>query len=440
MQHGSQSQTRRTLIKGLGAGGALGLAGCLEGSGGGGLDEITFGQPAILSGPLTGLQEPVTAASEIVMSHIEEEGGPGGAEVEMVMRDTELKPEVFRQVITTLVENDNACAMPGGTSGNIVSNWDLLQDSRTPLISWGATTTYLNQRGGDNGTPDNLDDDEWVWRTQTSDSIETFGVALALEQEMGIENIGIMHGESPDTRSFGDALESAWEDELGHTVTQRLPVQAEKADYSSELSRFFEEDFDAWALALVEDSAITLLNQWDDGGYGGHVVGSNTLKTEKVLDELGDVVPGMWFATPNPGGPAKSQFDSEWQEAGNSEDAAIYQAIAQYDNVHMLALAAHRAFTEFDISEVQDLRDGIQKSLGPIARPSGTEVSSYAEGKSELDDGNEIDYQGASTNCNFTKWGNVIPGVLIDELTADGYQEVTTYSTDRVKQVVEGTL
>ncbi|WP_245625965.1 ABC transporter substrate-binding protein, partial [Haloparvum sedimenti] len=118
MESNSNTGTsRRAFLTAAGAGGIAGLSGCVSfgeggsesggsgGSGGGsgtesgtttgeaGPETVVFGQPGALTGSFDFLQPGVSQAADAAVRHINEAGGPLGAELELVRRDTGVDPQ-----------------------------------------------------------------------------------------------------------------------------------------------------------------------------------------------------------------------------------------------------------------------------------------------------------------------------------------------------------
>jgi hypothetical protein len=60
---------------------------------------------------------------------------------------------------------------------------------------------------------------------------------------------------------------------------------------------------------------------------------------------------------------------------------------------------------ELDGDEVT--RQTIAGNIGSIGRPPGETVRNYPDGLSALENGDEVDFQGVRSNCNFDDRGNV---------------------------------
>ncbi|OYR82736.1 ABC transporter substrate-binding protein [Halorubrum distributum] len=429
---------RRKFITVAGAAGITGLSGCVgfggngDGSDGGGSgggsdtpDTITFGQPASLSGQWDFLQPGISQATDAAVAHVNEAGGPLEAELEVSRRDTAVDPQEARSVATQLVENDDVAAIIGLFSSEINPLWDFLQDLSTPVITPWPGSTFLDTRGGDKGTPDDTSDDEWVWRTVVGDTVHTSGSA-AFAMEEGLETLGVINGTTEGERSYVEGFVSAYEAN-GGTVAERVEVELGASSYQSAFSRLFEADFDAFLVSLPEESAITALSDWSDGGYGRQPILSDTLTSQAVIDEVGSDLNGAWGATPGQSGPNYDTFEEIYSEAGDADINAWTPPA--WDAVQVTALAIERAG--------EATPEAIQQNLGPVSRGEGTEVSTFAEGKEALANGDDINYQGAATPVNFTQHGNVFGTVSINTAQDGEFTQTSEISAAEVRDFVE---
>jgi branched-chain amino acid transport system substrate-binding protein len=436
----NEKSSRRAFLTAAGAGGIAGLSGCVsfgggesEGDGGSGSgsangdsapDTIVFGQPGALTGAFDFLQPGVSQAADAAVQHINEAGGPLGAELELVRRDTAVDPQEARTVATQLVENDDAAAIVGLFSSEINPLWDFLQDLQTPIVTPWPGSTFLDTRGGDKGTPDDTSDDEWVWRTVVGDTVHTGGSAVyALEE--GFESIGVINGNTEGERSYVEGFLSVFENN-GGTVEERVEVELGASSYQSALSRLFDADFDAFLVSMPQESAITALSDWSDGGYGRQPILSDTLAQQEVIDQVGSDLNGAWVAQPGRSGPGYDAFEEIYAEAG---DASINSwTPPSWDSVQVTALAIERAGSTDP--------EAIQSNLGPVSRGEGTEVSTFAEGKEALANGDEINYQGAATPVDFTQHGNVFGTVTINTAQDGAFAATSEVSAADVREYV----
>ncbi|RKS75178.1 amino acid/amide ABC transporter substrate-binding protein (HAAT family) [Haloarcula quadrata] len=426
---------RRSVLKTVGATGVVGLAGCISTDGNGtatdpdgtvtgssGPDTITFGQPAALTGQWDFLQPGVSQAADAAVQHINDAGGPLGAELSISRRDTAVNPQEARTVVTQLLENDNAAAILGLFSSEINPLWNFLQEQQAPILTPWPGSTFLDTRGGDKMTPSDTSDDEWVWRPIVGDTVHTSGNATyTLDQ--GYNNIGVLTGNTEGERSYVNGFLNTFEAN-GGTVANRVEVSLGQSNYQSALNRLFQADFDAFLVSFPQESAITALSDWADGGYGGQPILSDTLAQQAVIDQVGSGLNGAWAATPGQSGPSYDTFEEIYQQAGDAEINGWTPP--SWDAAQVAALAIERAG--------EASHEAIQKNIGKVTRSGGTTVSTFAEGKEALANGDEISYQGAATPTNFTAHGNVFGSVTIrtaqdgefvvtDEVAADAIRD-----------------
>ncbi|WP_411966086.1 ABC transporter substrate-binding protein [Haloferax sp. YSMS24] len=419
--------TRRGALKTLGASGTFALAGCIGETGGGSNETVLLGQPTVSTSKWDFLQPAVTAATEMTIQEVNDAGGPLGNEMELKQRETALKPQQARTVVQQFKNNDEATVVGGLLSSEVTPLVDFLSSQEIPIVSNWLGTTAVDGRGGDHGTPGDLSDDEWIWRTQISDSIHTAGAAQKMVSE-GYEKVAILNGTAQGERSWADAFEK-WFTNGGGEIVNRVEVEEGKSTYKAELDRLFEADFDAWGLATGLNDVVTILREWSNAGYGGQLILEDALRDEALIENAGEQAEGAWIASPTGQGPAYDAFEEKYKSYQSDPPALHAWAVTCYDMVNVVALAAHRAGTS-DPKEVE-------KNLGPVTREGGTTVSNFADGKEALDNGDEVQYRGAATPCTFTDYGNVLGDVAIERVTPSAFEQVDVVPASDIENVLE---
>ena len=412
---------RRTFIKAVGGAGALGVAGTAGAQG----NAITLGQPASLTGKWDYLQPAVSQSTDLAVAEINETGGPLGRQVNVQRRDTAVEPAQARQVVQQLISNDDAVALLGLFSSEITPLFDFLKSQQVPVVTPWPGSRALDERGGDKMTPRNLSDDGWIWRTVIGDTVHTIGAAKHMS-DRGFQRMGILNGTSQGERSWAEAFTSAYEN-TGGTIAAQVEVQEGKSTYQSELSRLFSNDFGAWALAVALEDAVTIIREWSSAGYGKQLLLEDGLRSEDLINNAGQAGQGAWLAAASQQGPGYQQFADKFSQAGNADLHAW--GVAAYDATNVTALAIQRA------GEASP--EAIERNLGPVSREGGTSVSTFAEGKQALTNGNEINYEGAATPTDFTRFGNVFGDVAVERVTPNGFEQIATVKSDQLKPLVE---
>ena len=388
-------------------------------------DSVVVGQPASLTGKWDFLQPAVTQSTDLAATEINDAGGPLGAEFTIQRRDTTVDPQQARQVVRQLINNDNAVAINGLFSSEIVPLWDFLTEQQVPIVTPWPGSRFLDTRGGDKGTPDDVSDDDWLWRTVIGDTVHTAGAAKAMmDNDFG--TMGILNGTSAGERGWADTFQEAYEN-LGGTVAKRVEVSEGQSSYQSSLNVLFQADFDAWALAAGLEDATTIVRDWSNAEYGTQLLLEDGLMDPDLIEAVGEQAEGAWIAAGSTQGPNYAQFEPKFNEAG---DADIHTwGVAAYDATNVLALAIHAAGSTDPAA--------IQRHIGAVSREGGTTVSTFGEGKEALDAGEEINYEGAVTQVDFTDFGNVWGDVGVSTVGPDGFSEQFAVSADDLKEDIE---
>jgi ABC-type branched-subunit amino acid transport system substrate-binding protein len=450
-------KNRRNFIKAVGVVGACTMAGCTtesESSGGstsegestseggttggtasssGSGPTVTFGYGGSLTGKWDFLEDSMGPLLKMAIEEINDAGGPLGGTLEMSRRDTQVQVDRARQVMQQHINSDDVNFLMGYNSTVLVPLWDFIQEQERPLITPWMGSTFKDTRGGDQGTPEDLSDDEWVWRSIVSDSVSTASAAIGM-RERGIENFGVLNGTSAGERAWSNAMIASTKPVDQLNMVTRIQVEEGKSSYQTELSRLFSEELDAWVLAIGLQDAQTILREWDQGGYGVPVLLENALQQEQLLEQLRSAIgtpqAELLLYSQFPDGPQKQKVRERY--AAYTDQDMIPWNYAGWDGLMTAMLAIERAGSAEP--------DAIQRNLGPVTRPGEdkVEVTSFAEGKEELEAGNEINYQGALSAFNYTDNGNVASaGTAYDVSVEDAtFTETEQISEDEINDII----
>jgi len=443
---------RRRLLAGLSALGATAIAGCTGGdgeadtedgsdggdSGGddggdgttteseestgtsaqdGGTEPIRIGSPQGLTGRYSSVAQPVADAVRLAQQEVNDAGGIGERELEISVEDVGWTVEEARPVVDKMLNVDQVPLLLGLTSGILEPLWDDIQSAETPVISGYPGSTFLDERGGDSGTPEDLSDDQWVWRTIASYTIRLLGMAHYLQEERDAETLAIFTGSEPGDQSQASAMRRAWEG-LGGEVATEVTYRKDQSDFRTPLTELYESSFDAVYFSTPQADLSKIGQQWNELGYSDGdeiVVVTNGALSQEVFQPYFE---GVLQASSKPAGPVKEEFEERFGEFSDHEPNVW--TYANWDAAMVGALAMERAVqTEGEIT-----RESIQRSIGPVAREGGTTVTSFEEGKTELRDGNEVNYDGAASATEFDAYGNVSAAVNVQQFGESGETSV----------------
>ncbi len=426
---------RRSVLKGIGSIGILGgLAGCSGGDGGdggsdggdgsdgsdgggGGSGPLVTGAPQGLSGKYSSLVPPVVDAIKLAEKQVNDAGGIDGRDLKIKVENSGWSVEEARPAMNQLVNVDNALILFGMQSSTIPPLWDTIQTQQVPMLSGWPGSTFLNTKGGDMNTPKEVSDDQWVWRTVPSDTNKNLGGAYWLQEEKGYNSISFLHGSTQGESSNYSAMKEAWE-ALGGSVNHDVQFRRGQGNFQTELTQIFENNpGDVVFIAAASTSFTTIMKQFDQLGYSNtdaQIFANAGVVNDSYLQENWQpYLEGIIGTISSPGGPNQEQFTEQYAEFTDKEPNLW--TYGQWDSCMVGALAMVRA--KRDYGEIT--RTSIEKCIGPVARPDGTEVSTFEKGKAELEAGNEINFQGATSNANFDQYGNVSAAVEVKQVSSN---------------------
>ncbi|WP_336000470.1 ABC transporter substrate-binding protein [Halorientalis halophila] len=428
----NSGRSRRSYLKITGVIGAGALAGCTGGGGGDGSGPISIGAPAAQTGQYDYLQEGCTRVLELALEQINEAGGPLDREMELLLRDTAVNPQQARNVVDQMTTVDGCEVICGLFSNEIPANWDFLQSKEVPIVTYWPGSRFLDTRGGDNDTPDDLSDDEWVWRTIISDSVHTAGQAVNAAAR-GYSRVGTINTATEGERSWMTGFTDAAAAVDGVEVVNSIEVESGASSYQSGIDRLHNEDFDAMVMSFAVEDAITAIRDFASGGYDSALLMSDGLKHNDLVNEVGGDLPEENFAAlAGASGPHGDQLISDFDEMYDTDsmgDDNHPWAISAYDSLTVTALAIHSA-GEYDAA-------AIQKNIRAVTSPGGTEVTTFADGKEALDNDEEISFQGAMSNVNFTPKGDVSADTAIYSGTDGSWEEQDPVPAADIAAVLE---
>jgi branched-chain amino acid transport system substrate-binding protein len=418
---------RRRFVRLSGAAGVAALAGCssqedLQGDGGDGSDgssdgddgddggdgddsddggsdggdPIGVGVVIPFSGDLSDFGQPMLNGLEMAQEDINAAGGPLGREIELFDEDSETNSTAGVNAANSLVNTQNVSGLIGAVSSGVT-------------ISIAQSVTIPNEilhitSASSSPTISTLDDNDLVFRTRTNDRFVAQVMAQIIEDEGG-DSAAVLY----INNDFGAALADTFEETFGGTTTATVGYESGQSSYQQALSELYADDPEFIAYAGYPESGTTILNQWNEEGYGGNWVLHTSLLSQDFLNNVGaDILNGMYgVRTLPPTGDATSSFEEDYADAYPDADLFSPYSWNSYDALVSYALAVHNAGTTDP--------NTVKESMRPVSNPDGDAVS-YAEvgdGFDLIDDGTAIDYSGPSGEVNYDDNGDVASDMAI---------------------------
>jgi ABC-type branched-subunit amino acid transport system substrate-binding protein len=400
----------RFLAAGAGLALVLGLAACGggddNGGGGSGKIDLTIGDSIPLTGDLADFGPPGQKASDLAVSVINQANQQAGVDntVKVVHEDNETSPQAAVQAARKLVDSDNASCITGAwaSSDTIPTAQSVSIPDGVLQISPASTSDEITS----------LDDDGLLNRTAPPDSFQGPTLANTMADAMGgaqgkTVNIGARND------SYGTGLAGTFGDawkELGGTVGQQVIYDPEQPSYDSEAAQITSGNPDAIVIIDFPETfakvgpALQRTGNWDpskgwftDGLASGDVPDS---VDAQVIDGMRGTAPG----SPDKG-EASTAFDDLYTSSDPKDVDRQTFDTQNFDATILCYLAAVAAGS----TDGKDMAD----KLVDVSAPPGTPYTweQLPEAIKALQNGDDIDYQGASGAIDMDAAGDATAGV-----------------------------
>jgi ABC-type branched-subunit amino acid transport system substrate-binding protein len=387
----------------------LGLAACGgddEGGGGEQTLDLVIGDSVPLTGDLSDFGPPGQKASDVALGVINKAIQEAGVDhtVKVVHEDNETSPQAAVQAARKMVDADGASCITGAwaSADSIPTAQSVSIPDGILQISPASTSDEIT----------GLDDDGLMNRTAPPDSFQGPTLAATIADALGgakgkTANIGARN-DSYGTGlagTFGDA----WKD-LGGTVGQQVIYDPEQPSYDSEAAQITSGNPDAIVIIDFPETfvkvgpALQRTGNWDPSkgwftdGLASSDVASDT--PTPIIDGMRGTAPGV---------PDKGEESTAFDELYTSSDPKdvdrqVFDA-QNFDATILCYLAAVAAGS----TDGKDMADQVRDVSGPPGTPYTWEQ--LPDAIKALQNGDDIDYQGASGAIDMDDAGDATAGV-----------------------------
>lgn len=380
--------SRRGLLQCAGVTGVAGLAGCLGGIGGGGRGPIQLGILSAETGGLASVGVPLRDVS--LLTEIQVNDADTAQTVETQVEDSQTDPQAAISAAGAIADAGYPMVMgPLTSEATIQVTEQVYRPREVVCCTPGSTAPAITT----------LNDNDYVYRTISSDAFQGRALAQVADQRLGASSVSILYVND----AYGQALNRTFSEsfeERGGTIQTSASIAKEQNSYASKLATAMEGDPDALFVVAFPGSANQLLRDfYDNYGKDTPIIGPDSLRDPELPDQVGQSmtnVIGVSSIAAGPGNEAVAQLYRDEYE----KDTPPFFSYA-YDAAAVLVLA-NAAAGENEGPSVRD-------EMLSIANPGGTEVTpgNFAQGVSMAAQGEEIQYKGASSDVDFDENGDM---------------------------------
>lgn len=334
--------TRTTMIAALAAGAALTMTAASAGA----QEKVKVGILATLSGPPAVIGQQLRNGFQLAVKNL---GGKlGGKDVEIIVQDDELKPDVAVTKARALVERDKVDFVVGPVFSN------MLQAILKPVTDGGAILVSPNA-GTSNFAGKDCNPNFFVTSYQNDQMHE---VAGKYAQDKGVKTAYIM---APNYQAGKDSL-AGFKRYFKGEVVDEVYVPLNQLDYSAELARIAAAKPEALFVFLPGGMGVNFVKQFRQAGLADKVMFLSTFTVdEATLPAQQDAALGFFAGSnwaPNMDNPQNKKFVADYEKEFGSIPATY--AFQAYDAA--LAIDAALKQTKGSTSDKDALRAAMKKA------------------------------------------------------------------------------
>jgi len=391
----------------LAATATVGLAACGDDDGGGGGEatlNLTIGDLVPLTGDLADFGPPGRKAADLALDQIQSAVEEVGAEhtVEVVHEDTQTDAQAGVQAARKLVDAENSTCLAGAWASSVSIPVARSVATRENVLQISPAST------SDEISP--LEDDGLMNRTSPPDRFQGPALADAMEEALGgAQGKTVNIGARNDAYGTGlsDTFGEAWRGKGGQ-IGERVVYDPEQPSYNSEARQIASGNPDAWVIVDFPETyqkvgpALVRTGDWDpeqtfitDGLASSGLPGD---AGRQATEGMRGTAPG----SPETGS-ASEAFDTLYTDAPGPERQTF--DAQNFDAVILCYLAAVAAGSTDGADMAGELRD--------VTGPGGDKYTfeQLPDAIRALQDGNDIDYEGASGPVDLNEDGDPTSGV-----------------------------
>jgi ABC-type branched-subunit amino acid transport system substrate-binding protein len=409
----ARNRKRREFLVGVGAAGIAGFAGCIGGGGGGsgnngngsggggtgtsggggsGNDGSGGGGRAIkvgvlqpTTGDLASVGKPIQQAALLPARQLQ--NANIGFSIETQIEDTQTDPQAGISAAQALVD----AGFPAITGA--ASSETTIQVAKNVTIP---NQVVLTSPASTSPDITNLQDNGYVYRTPPSDALQGEVLAQVASQRVNASSVSVLYVNN----SYGQALADSFVQAFGGNVPAQVSFEKAQSSYTSKLQKAMAPNPDGLLVIGYPESGNQLFRDfYSNYSRETTILVTDGLRAPELPGDVGQSMTNVVGTAPVAAGPAQQFFTQLFKEEFGNEPGVFTSQAYDATAVQILANAAAG----------ENTGSAVKENMDRVANPGGTKVTpkNLAEGIGMAANGDDINYQGASSSVNFDENGDM---------------------------------
>jgi branched-chain amino acid transport system substrate-binding protein len=245
---------------------------------------IRIGMVAELTGPLQSLGTEARKAAELAVDQVNEDGGVDGRELELVVEDSQGKPEQSVLALDSFADEGVAAVL--GSSSSLVTSATLPSVDRAeiPYLSLTPTDEQVTE------------DHPYVFVIPALASHYAEAL-LRYYQAEGITRLAVVHDTETTYPLAGNEAMQALAGDYGIEIVRTEEIQYDADDFSQVFTHVRGTDAQAMVVWLSGGGAVTLVKQYEASGLDLPIAFTGSQASRLWLDPAGEAAEGTTVAS-----------------------------------------------------------------------------------------------------------------------------------------------
>lgn len=373
---------------------------------------INFGFLNGLSGDYSSWGGPSLDGANAAIAAINDAGGVLGRDVVLKIEDNHSTAEGAVSGYNRI--RNEIHAMGGVESDGAVALLETLPEDKMPTICPACGTTELDTKGGD-----------YIYRITASDTANGI-IAAQLARDLGAQRVATLVQQTEGAQSPARVFMEVWRDKVGGEITASVSFAPGLSSYQTQVQEAFAGEPDVVYIGAGFEAGIPILREYIARGHEATILVSPDMIVPEIAEVAADLPTGRLLAavaTDDFGSPAYETFAEHHTASAGYEPPTGFYETNQYDQYIILALAMTAAGSTDG--------EAVNEQIPNVVNSPGTKVYNYPDGVAALERGDDIDYDGASSNLQLNQFGNIVsPQMSVRHIVNGEYEERDTITMD----------
>jgi len=294
--------------------------------------EIVIGSYMGTTGPSATFGQSSVEGMELALAEINDKGGVLGKKVRLVVEDDEGKPEVAKNVVEKLIEQQKVPVIVGEVASKCsLGAADICQKSGIPMVSPASTSPKVTEKG------------DYIFRVCFTDDFQGWACAR-LAYDLGFQRAAVLVDNTNDySIGLGDSFSTAFQQFGGSVVAEENFAEGDK-DFNAQLSKIKGSDPDVIFVPSYYQEAGLIATQARQQAMNQTIIGGDGWDSPKLTEIGGKAVEECYFVTHSYSAaeePVMQRFAKAYRLKHGHEPDAL--AALGFDALHIVADAIQRA-------------------------------------------------------------------------------------------------